>query len=788
MPAAKAWSNACLRRARHPRRPFGGELGSAECCRIGKIDLAVRMMRIQCGSHDSAFCRVARDGSMTPQMREPEEMVMAAKAAKGGFKQNDHDSVKAITALRFRHTLLFPLALARGETGSGFDTPAGTLVDGMAAALTRSDKETWREIDALTHCERAAAPASVGRSAETPDAHARPDDDLLAERYQETIFFHRFVQRFLYGDGARSEHRGASPAQRVFQRCGIARVSVALGSVEGFDGDERTEAQATWRASTPKAPPVSAMGRRSSRVITLAVDTINLHLFEAGIAVLAVTVSLPREAGKGVVPSVVRRTPANPSGGVPEQATVADLLDLIECFRRLYIPYWVEAAVGAPQSLDLLVWADGVPAEVTWHDKAGAGEPHIVPSRETVMNAFEAGFSHGVPRLLPWWEALLPKALLLRGTSQTESGVVPKSDLSQWRFVADERMATTTFLSVPNIARLSDGAWARLCFCDKAGDEHPYGHGFLENFDALHAYDRFSSWGTRYVLCGYNMACIVSEGDFVDLVEMHMRRHYFQMMLVAQFQAAALLAFSNWVSEAMEQYAKTADDTDDQARQDLRVNLHCIEREFQAFVHRYWFTGVSNQVQPSEIYAKLRELLSLDKWFAEVLNEIETSRGFLRDQEQERTARSAERLSLLAGLGLLVVVPAALLGMNFAFGDKEWLNAVLAMKSVQGALPTAKLCGSETMVSVSGQLAWTFAIVCLCGAALNFFPRLGPVPRSARRSIGNGVAMASLRQIARSVAVVCCVLALAFALNAPLCAPKTGSAEQATEAPHEPSR
>jgi hypothetical protein len=50
----------------------------------------------------------------------------------------------------------------------------------------------------------------------------------------------------------------------------------------------------------------------------------------------------------------------------------------------------------------------------------------------------------------------------------------------------------------------------------------------------------------------YNFACAVTESVFADITETHMRRHYFQIMLVAQFRAAALLAFSNWVSEAME--------------------------------------------------------------------------------------------------------------------------------------------------------------------------------------------------------------------------------------------
>ncbi|WP_040622349.1 hypothetical protein [Rhodovulum sp. PH10] len=684
----------------------------------------------------------------------------------------EYDPVSGIEARRFRHTLLFPMALARGRSASEFDTPACLLVDRFADALCRLEYERWMLIDPVAHCD----PLDMASMANLPDGapagRTAPAPDIVAEHYQEMIFFHRFVQRFLY-EKAHNLRSEPTPPLKVFRRHGTRAVTITLQSVEPFKNAEAIEASDAWRAAMPDDKQgVSKKGRRRRRDVRLSVDAVNLHLFRAGIAMLAVTVSLPRTAEGGVQPCVLDRSETEPSGEMPEPrcATVADLLDLTECFRRLYIPYWVKSAVGkTPHDLALDIWADSVPSAVAWHHVEGPKELSV-PSREEVLKAFNNGFDHGVPRLLPWWKELLPSPLVLRGTSRQPA----EAGLPEWRFGADERMATTTFLAVPDPARLSAGTWARLCFCDKADDGGlPYGKGFLEDFDARHAYDRFRTWGTRYVMCGYNMACVTEDGDFTDLIELHMRRHYFQMVLVSQFQAAMLLAFSNWVSEAMEHYDVTAGTENESARERLRLDLHGIEREFQAFVHRYWFTGVSNQVQPSEIYSKLRKLLSLDTWFDEVLREIETSRGFLRDQEQERTARSAERLSLLAGVGLLVVVPAGLLGMNYSLGEKTWLVDILASEPVRRALPSAASCvvpeRFTAALSVTGQLGWTMLLVGLSALVLWSFPHL-PSNRAARdRKVAGGAASLWLRRLAGWVAIVSAGLVAAFLIAGPLC-------------------
>src|ERR1700730_9033911 len=104
---------------------------------------------------------------------------------------------------------------------------------------------------------------------------------------------------------------------------------------------------------------------------------------------------------------------------------------------------------------------------------------------------------------------------------------------------------------------------------------------------------------------------------------------------------------------------------------------------------------------------------------------METSRTFLRDQEQEQVARSAEQsarsagqLSLLAGLGLLVALPASVLGMNIFVGNRDWRKDMLASLEF---LPGAVNCTVVKDVSGFAQVGWTAVIVAIFAGLFRLF-------------------------------------------------------------------
>ena len=59
-----------------------------------------------------------------------------------------------------------------------------------------------------------------------------------------------------------------------------------------------------------------------------------------------------------------------------------------------------------------------------------------------------------------------------------------------------------------------------------------------------------------------------------------------------------------------------------------------IERDFLQFEHLFHFTGLSNQIQPNELFQKWRCALGIDRIFADLEKEIGTATQFLLSIEQ----------------------------------------------------------------------------------------------------------------------------------------------------------
>lgn len=161
--------------------------------------------------------------------------------------------------------------------------------------------------------------------------------------------------------------------------------------------------------------------------------------------------------------------------------------------------------------------------------------------------------------------------------------------------------------------------------------------------------------GTLYLLSGYAFVAIGAGYEFDNHVTMHMRRHYFQIGLLTQVELASLLAFSSQISRSVRKLDSTSD-------QDMfRLEMSALEEQFLQFVHRFRFTGVSNQVQAQEIHEKWRSLLRLDDVFREVQNEIHTANEFLASRMQTRMTVAATTLSQIATVGGFMIAGGGLI-------------------------------------------------------------------------------------------------------------------------------
>lgn len=523
---------------------------------------------------------------------------------------------KHIPVREFRQILIWPLRL---------ENPESVSIRHSVADLDASP--FWQRLD-------------------DPLRHLDADRKALSQAaYQEFVYFHPFVQSFLYGPQA---------AMQVFRRTDIQAASLDLDN----------HVTGPFRAD-------------------LAVDRINLYLFEGGNAVLVVEVSCGCVAPGQSYQGLLR------DQGKPRVPGLAHILVILERFRRLYPPYWSDDQAGlSPKSVR---WIRPVHDDLCFSPLPLADAlAHVGTSRH--------------PPLADHWRALL-HPLRFSGKADAGHGEI-------WTHVVDERAPSMAYVAVDDPHAIEAGDWVRLAMLDEPGQgRNPYSPGFLAEFQAQHCYDRFwddgdRQFNSRYLMSGYGFVAVGSAGNpfFADHVRQHVRRHYFQMGLIAHFQNAALLTLSDRLAHAVDTLRHGSTDQADQILQDVL-----------AFTHRYWFPDISNHVQARELYDRWRRHLDVEALQAQVMTEAQSLNAFVN-------GRQATRLNKIAVAGVVPAVVTGALGMNVvvqngaAYLTKRFGPPANTQAEVQQVQPTpaetAPSLGEWAVLAgagVLGFLVWRWA-------------------------------------------------------------------------------
>jgi len=523
----------------------------------------------------------------------------------------------------YRQILVWPLAL-RPDAGSTKEA-----VDDTAKRLIESK---WKPVDDLL------------------DHIAPKENDAQAALYAEFVYFHDFIQSVLYRKGTMEDE---SATLRLFRRTDVVSAEFELS-----EGETR-------------------------RVYKPGVARCDLYLFRSGSAVLVL------ELDYG--------SPQTWIDGEPTPMTLADVLDVTDKVRRSYAPfYFDESHAGlAPESF---AWrlADG--------RFFGAGPSTPLPLSEEIARLRAAsGLDRTAPMFRHWRELLAP--LRIAGYTDDSSGPV-------WRHIIDERVPVMSFVSLTGAGKaLYDAApkafagaadyahrqaldmsvvsradWIRLCAADRRGtDPMPYAPGFLRGFEDEACYDRHwpgpaTDGAARYLFAGYHFA-VVGAGWFFDThIAEHFRRHYFQMALLLNMETASLLSLSSRVSHAV----RDLRGADDKVKEDhFRKRIVDIESEFLEFIHEHRFTGLSNQLQPREMFAIWRRAMGVDAVFKDLKEEVDTAVGFVLAREQTRQADAANRLAGVAMVAAVLGLAFSLLGMNLLF-DADTVGGILGVAEAKG--------------------------------------------------------------------------------------------------------
>ncbi len=428
--------------------------------------------------------------------------------------------------------------------------------------------------------------------------------------YNEFVTFLPYVQRFLYGDGqagAGSARTGGGSSMRVLRREDVAAVRLRL--------------------------------RPGEEPVTLHIEHVDLYFFhDVDVVILHVEVhadDLPLAVGQ----------------------------ELLYRFGRGYPPGWD---------------ADGQPlhcaAEVTWLDAQGRV---LCASDACDREAFLSFVGrHRAPRLAAHWRWLL--APLVPDQEETPGGL-------RVRQIEYHRMPVMAYLAVDDPCALGRADFVRLGLVAGQGGEPaadarlPFAEQHVADFEARHCYDRFWHDGgaaprTRYLCCGHALV-VVGRADSAFYTDRErgvlgqFRHQHFLLFLIAHFQKAALLMFSDRLVVALDALHIADATSVKRFKRAVRGNFETFLR----FTHRYWFHDISEQAQTRALHRLCADHLGLDGLYGEVRERVSEMNTYLDTDSLRRQANTVVRLTVVTIAGLIGTLSTGFLGMNLLDeADRPW--------------------------------------------------------------------------------------------------------------------
>ncbi|WP_374561765.1 hypothetical protein [Ideonella sp.] len=416
--------------------------------------------------------------------------------------------------------------------------------------------------------------------------------------YSEFVTFLPYVQRFLYGEGRAARTQADGDDQGAPMRV-FRRRDVARARVWPHAGAEPTE---------------------------LRVVHVDLYFFfDVDVVVLNVEFAA-------------------------EQLPLRLAQELLYRTGRAYPPGWDEA--GRPQHCHYAVeWltADG---RVLARSDASAREVFLAQVAE-----------HRSPRISSHW------AWLLEPLVPDHSGAAGQL---RYRQIEYYRMPTMAYLALDDPRALSRSDFVRLGLVTGAGGEGelPYAECHLADFEARHCYDRFwspqgAAPDTRY-LCSGRSLVVVGRADAHFFrcgdrgVLAQFRHPHFMIFLIAHFQKASLLMFSDRLAQALRRLNVRDAHSVKRFKREIRS---CFE-SFLRFTHRYWFHEVAEQAQARALFQMTAGHLGLDALYADVKERVADMNAYLDADSLRRQANTVVRLTVVTMFGLIGTVTTGFLGMN----------------------------------------------------------------------------------------------------------------------------
>ena len=271
---------------------------------------------------------------------------------------------------------------------------------------------------------------------------------------------------------------------------------------------------------------------------------------------------------------------------------------------------------------------------------------------------------HRAPRISAHWAYLM---LPLVSDLSDEPGVL------RYRQIEYYRMPVMAYLALDDPRQLTRNDFIRLGLVAGAATSDatlPYAEKILADFEQRYCYDRFwadagAAPNTRY-LCNGHALIVVGDAhsEFFCCpnrgVLAQFRHQHFLLFLIAHFQKAALLMFSDQLVEAL----KRLDIRSTPSVKSFKRAIRASFERFLRFTHRYWFHQISEQAQVRALSQLCTTHLGLDPLYDEVKERIADMNTYLDADSLRRQASTVVRLTVVTLFGLIGTITTGFLGMN----------------------------------------------------------------------------------------------------------------------------
>jgi hypothetical protein len=426
------------------------------------------------------------------------------------------------------------------------------------------------------------------------------DPSQFQERhYKEFVSFLPYVQRFLYG-----ESRGARPR-----------------TLDGPPGESAFRVYRRHDITT-----LRVILREGNAPLLLKVAHIDLYFFDdVEVAMLNVEV-------------------------MADDLPLAIALDLMYRFGRAYPTSWDEHGNGVHN-----VWS------AEWLD--AAQRVRSISDSGNRAKYLEFACQYRAAGTAAHW-AFLVEPLVLDASDQ--------EGLLRYRQIAYHRMPLMAYLAIDDPRAIADADWVRLGLIASVHPDEamPYNDSDIAGFFTRYSFDRYwtgTSEGpnTRF-LCSGRVLSVIGDARspyFLDLERGllgQFRHQYFMLFLIAHFQQAALLVFSDYLVDAIHDL----DVHDRNSIRRFRLRVHTSFDSFLRFTHRYWFNVLSEHPHMQALHRACVRHLGNDELYAEVKEELRDMSQYLDSDAQRRQSTTVTRLTVVTTFSLIGTVATGFLGMN----------------------------------------------------------------------------------------------------------------------------